>query len=89
MMRLSRWLIATLLLSLLIAGETFARGDITLDEAVENARKRVGGRVISAETQETNGQRIHNIRLLTKDGKVKRIRIDSESGSRVNGRRSR
>lgn len=89
MMRLSRWLIPSLLLLLSGAGDAFARGDISLDEAVENARQRVGGRVISAETRESDGQRYHNIRMLTEDGKVKRIRIDSESGKRVNRRRSR
>ena len=64
----------------------FARGGISLDEAVERARGREGGRVISAETHERDGQRIHNIRLLTKDGRVKRIRIDGQSGKRMRGR---
>lgn len=75
-----------LMLSLLFAGQVFARGGISLDEAVESVRDRNGGRVISAETQQRDGQQVHNIRLLTKDGKVKRIRIDSSSGQRVQGR---
>ncbi len=78
-----------LLLSLLFSGLAFARGDISLDEAVERAREREGGRVISAETQEWDGQRIYNIRLLTKDGKVKRIHIDGRSGKRMRGRSRR
>jgi uncharacterized membrane protein YkoI len=52
---------------------------------VEDARRK-GGRVISAETQERDGQRVYNIRLLTKDGKVKRIRIDGDTGRRMQGR---
>lgn len=87
-MRISRCLLqGVLLLSALLAvGQSFARGGLTLDQAVEDARRRGGGRVISAETQEQNGQRVYNIRLLTKDGKVKRIRIDGDSGQRMQGR---
>ncbi|MEN8177852.1 MAG: PepSY domain-containing protein [Pseudomonadota bacterium] len=78
-----------LLLLLIITSQAFARGGVSLDEAVERVRDRVGGRVISAETQEWDGQRVHNIRLLTKDGKVKRIRIDGKSGKRMQGRSRR
>ena len=90
MSHLPRWLLPALLISLLMGiGESLARGGISLDEAVEQARSRVGGRVISAETQQKDGRRVYNIRLLTKDGRVKRMRIDSESGRRDNGRRNR
>jgi len=88
MMRITRCLYqAVLLLSALLAAgqSSFARGGLTLDQAVEDARRR-GGRVISAETQERDGQRVYNIRLLTKDGKVKRIRIDGDSGRQMRGR---
>jgi uncharacterized membrane protein YkoI len=75
-----------LLLSAVVAvSQAFARGGLTLDQAVEDERRK-GGRVISAETQERDGQRVYNIRLLTKDGKVKRIRIDGDSGQRMQGR---
>jgi len=85
-MRISRCLIlGMLLLSAVVAvSQAFARG-LTLDQAVEDERRK-GGRVISAETQERDGQRVYNIRLLTKDGKVKRIRIDGDSGQRMQGR---
>lgn len=87
MMRIIRWTHPGLmLLLLLLAGNAFARGDVSLDEAVESARSRTGGRVISAETQEWDGKQVHHIRLLTKEGKVKRIRIDSKSGRRLKGR---
>lgn len=81
-----------LLLSLLfplVYHQALARGGISLDEAVEQARDREGGRVISAETQERDGHQVYNIRLLTKDGKVKRLRIDGQSGKRMNGSRGR
>jgi uncharacterized membrane protein YkoI len=88
MMRISRYLLLSVLLfsALFSVGEAFARGGLSLDQAVEDARRRGGGRVISAETQERDGQRVYNIRLLTKDGKVKRIRIDGDSGQRMQGR---
>lgn len=87
MMRISRYFLQGVLLlgAVLSAGQAIARGGMTLDEAVEDARRR-GGRVISAETQERDGQKYYNIRLLTKDGKVKRIRIDEGSGQRMQGR---
>lgn len=84
----SRLALMVVLFSTLFFGQPQARG-ISLDEAVERARERVGGRVISAETQERNGHQVHNIRLLTKDGKVKRIRIDSGSGKRMRERSRR
>lgn len=74
---------------LLILSSLYARGDTSLDQAVEQARQRLGGgRVISAETQERDGKRVHNVRILTKDGKVRRLRINAEgSDRRHDGRR--
>lgn len=52
----------------------------SLDSAVSKARKRSeGGRVVRAETGERDGRRIHNIRIY-KDGRVKRYRMDAETG---------
>lgn len=77
-----------LLCILLLIPGFYARGDISLDQAVEQAKQRLGGRVISAETNERNGKRIHNVRILTKDGKVRRLRIDADGDRRQNsGRR--
>ncbi len=71
---------------LLLTDGAYAKGGISLDEAVEHARSSTGGRVISAETQERGGRRVHSIRLLSEGGKVKKIRIDSKSGRRLKGR---
>lgn len=61
---------------------------MSLDQAVEQAKQRLGGRVISAETRERDGKRVHNVRILTKDGKVRRLRINAEGARRHhNGRR--
>jgi uncharacterized membrane protein YkoI len=86
MRRLSRFAVSILTaLIVLFADSLSAREGISLDEAVQDARRR-GGRVISAETQERDGKRVHHIRLLTQDGKVQRLRIDGDSGQRMKGR---
>jgi len=59
----------------------------SLDEAVSEARDRYNGRVISAETRRNNGRETHNVRILTRDGKVRRLRIDAESGRPLPPRR--
>lgn len=62
---------------------------ISLGEAVSEARERYPGRVLSAETERSDGRTQHHIRILTEDGQVKRLRIDSESGERIRRDRSR
>jgi len=74
---MTRRYLTILLLGLLLSPPLSARGGLSLDQAVEQARDRTGGRVISAETMEKNGHLIHNIRILTNDGKVRRLRIDA------------
>jgi uncharacterized membrane protein YkoI len=53
---------------------------MSLDQAVEEALGRFPGRVLSAETQRQGGRESYKIRILTDDGRVKRLRIDPESG---------
>jgi hypothetical protein len=78
----------TLLLSLLLLTLNPALAEVSLNSAVEQAKKRTGGRVISAETRNQNGRKVHNIRILTNDGKVRRLRINADSRSGGNdGRR--
>lgn len=52
----------------------------SLDQAVEEARDRYPGRVLSAETRNRGGKESHKIRILTDDGRVKRLNVDAESG---------
>lgn len=87
MMRRQSRLLFAVLLGLLLSPPLSARGDVSLDQAVEQARERTGGRVISAETRDKNGQRVHNIRILTSDGKVRRLQIDAGSDRRSDKRR--
>ena len=52
----------------------------SLEEAVSEARGRYPGRVLSAETDRSSGRDSYNIRILTRDGRVKRLHMDAESG---------
>ena len=72
------WLLAGILLSTGCLAQPDRR--TSLDQAVEEARSRFPGRVLSAETQRQGGRESHSIRILTDDGRVKRLRIDAESG---------
>jgi len=47
----------------------------SLDSAVARIRQRTGGRVLSAETRQEGGSVVHHIRILTKNGKVKNIKV--------------
>ena len=53
---------------------------ISLDEAISRARRQENGKVLSAETVRDNGRRVHRIKILTRDGRVKHVRIDASSG---------
>lgn len=79
-----------LLANLLLSAAAHAHGDRrkSLDEAVSEARDRYPGRVLSAETDRRDGRESYNIRILTNDGRVKRLQVDPESG-RFERRRQR
>lgn len=61
----------------------------SLEDAVSEARGRYPGRVLSAETHRRGGRESHSIRILTRDGRVKRLNIDAESGRLQNRKRRR
>lgn len=63
------------------AGQTNS-GGISLDEAVAQARRQNKGKVLSAETIRVDGRMVHRIKILTKDGRVKRTQIDAGSGQK-------
>ncbi|MCB1859834.1 MAG: PepSY domain-containing protein [Gammaproteobacteria bacterium] len=67
-----------------------ASNDTELDAAVSRARAKTGGRVLSAETRELNGRRTYVIRVLTDDGRVRRLQMDAgkdDSGQGASRRR--
>ncbi len=59
----------------------------SLDEAVREARRR--GKVLSADTVDESGRRVHRIRVLTGEGQVRRYRYDAATGAPVRGDRGR
>ena len=58
-------------------------GGISLDEAVAKARRHNNGKVLSAETIRDDGRKVYRIKILTKDGRVKRTRIDARTGKKL------
>ena len=57
--------------------------DVSLDQAVaQTRRKHKQGKVLSAETVRVNGRKVHRIKILTKDGRVKRSQIDAGTGQK-------
>jgi uncharacterized membrane protein YkoI len=95
-MTIARLLIAALALALLTAPLQAARhghypilvaqrdqggnAGISLDEAVAQARQQHNGKVLSAETLRVDGRKVYRIKILTKNGRVKRTQIDARSG---------
>ena len=53
---------------------------ISLDEAIARARRQSDGKVLSAETVRDRGRNVHRIKILTSDGRVKRMQYDAASG---------
>ncbi len=62
-----------------------ARGQsgISKDQAIEIAERRYKARVVRAEASESNGRRVYVLRLLSDEGRVWTVRIDSETGSEL------
>ncbi len=53
---------------------------ISLDEAIARARQESDGKILSAETVRDGGRSVHRIKILTRDGRVKRMQYDAASG---------
>jgi len=68
----------TVLLSLLSASAVA----ITLDEAARKAARDNDAKVLSARTIQQGNQRVHEIKLLTKKGVVKTVRVPDNSKKR-------
>lgn len=54
---------------------------VSLDQAVEMAQRRYRAKAVRAETVRSGDRRIHQIRLLSAEGKVWTVRVDAESGA--------
>jgi uncharacterized membrane protein YkoI len=59
----------------------FSPSSISLDQAVEMAQARFRAKAVKAETVNNGGRRVHQIRLLSSDGKVWTVRVDAQTGN--------
>lgn len=62
--------------------ETVQQREVSLQQAIEMAQQRQPGRVVRAETKVEDGRRVHEIRILADDGRVRTIRIDAGGAGR-------
>jgi len=74
--RSGKWLSA-LLIALSVAASAWA---LTLEEAAERVARQHDAKVVSAHTQERDGRRVHVIRILTKEGVIRTIRVPADRG---------
>lgn len=58
------------------------RGGMSLQQAIALAQQRYQGRVVRAETKSQNGRRVHEIRILGDDGRVRTVRFNADGGGR-------
>jgi hypothetical protein len=61
-------------------GHTGRRRDASLEDAVSRVRRQSDARVLSAETVRKNDREEHRVRIITDDGRVRRYRMDAETG---------
>ena len=64
--------LVAVLATLFLSGSVWA---ITLEEAARKVAKEYGARVLSAKTVTVDGKRVHEIRIVTKDGTVQTVRV--------------
>lgn len=70
------------------ASKTILTSDMSLNEAASNVRHRQGDRVLGARTKNIDGKKMHVIKTLSADGRVKYIQVDPRSrGKRKKNRR--
>ena len=63
---------------ILALGLVAAAWALTLEEAAERVARQHDAQVVSAHTIERDGRRIHVIRILTRDGVVRTIRVPAD-----------
>jgi len=60
--------------------EATRQDGLSLDEAVARVRRDTGGRVLSAEARENRGRTTYRIKVLLRDGAVRVVNVDAQSG---------
>ncbi len=54
---------------------------MSLDQAVEMVQRRYRAKAVKAETVRQGERRVHQIRLLSTEGKVWNVRVDAQTGA--------
>lgn len=50
----------------------------TLEQAVAQVRQQTGGRILTAETRTVEGRRVHRIKVLLPDGRIRIILVEAD-----------
>ena len=77
--QMRRRLLKTVSLALLMLSISVSALAISLDEAAKRAAKQNDAKVLSARTVQKGSSRVHEIKLLTKKGVVKTVRVPDNS----------
>ena len=72
---MNKWFIIVLLAIFMVFAVPAGAWAQTLDEAASQAARQNNAKVLSARTVQEGNKRVHVIKLLTKDGVVKTVRI--------------
>jgi len=72
---MKKWLMHIALASILALAASADAWAQTLDEAASQAARQYQAKVLSARTVQEGDKRVHVIKLLTKDGVVKTVRV--------------
>jgi uncharacterized membrane protein YkoI len=75
MLALLRRALIVIVLSAMMAVSAWA---ITLEEAAKRVARQHDAQVVSAQTVERDGRRVHVIRILTRDGVVRTVRVPAD-----------
>jgi len=75
-------LAALLLVALTGVPVTGSAAPVTLEEAVAQVERTHGGRILSARSEQRNGQVIYLIRVLTREQQVRDLEIHGAEGAR-------
>jgi len=72
---MKKWLMHIALASILVLAASADAWAQSLDEAASQAARQYNAKVLSARTVQEGDKRVHVIKLLTKDGVVKTVRV--------------
>ncbi len=75
-----KWLTRLLMTVIVTSVLTVSAWAITLEEAAERVARQNDAKVVSAQTVERNGRRVHVIRILTREGVVRTVRVPADRG---------